>query len=106
MPLEALLPQGTSLIGTVLPGARLLSRAAAALPHRVDHLERLQALTERPCTGPADLEQSLLFEESTDLLRTVADRHPLILALDDVQWADRASIGLLFHIRMGPHQST
>jgi tetratricopeptide (TPR) repeat protein len=28
----------------------------------------------------------------------LADKHPLILILDDVQWADKASIGLLFHV--------
>jgi tetratricopeptide (TPR) repeat protein len=95
---EALLTRGASLIGTVLPGEGLLSRAAVALPDHLDRLELLHALTGRARDGPVELEQSFLFGQYTDVLRTVADQHPLILALDDLQWADIASIGLLFHL--------
>jgi tetratricopeptide (TPR) repeat protein len=96
--IQALLTHGASLIGTLLAGEPLLSRVAAALPDRADWLERLQALTERARIGPVDLEQSFLFEQYTNVLRTLADQHPLLLVLDDVHWADNASIGLLFHL--------
>jgi DNA-binding SARP family transcriptional activator len=96
--IQALLAHGASLIGTVLAGEALLSRAAAALPDRADWLERLQALTGPARSGSVDLEQSFLFEQYTNVLRTLADQHPLVLVLDDVQWADNASIGLLFHL--------
>ncbi len=96
--LETLLARGASLIGTVLAGDALLSRAVAVLPERTDWLRRLQALTERARTGSVDLEQSFLFEQYTNVLRTLADQHPLVLVLDDMQWADNASIGLLFHL--------
>ena len=96
--IQVLLAHGASLIGTVLASEGLLSRAAAALPDRADWLERLQALTGRARIGPVDLEQSFLFEQYTNVLRTLADQHPLVLVLDDVQWADKASIGLLFHL--------
>ncbi|MGD2144417.1 MAG: BTAD domain-containing putative transcriptional regulator [Anaerolineae bacterium] len=95
---EVLLTAGASLIGTLLHGEALLSRAAAVLPHRVDWLERLQALTRRARNGPVDLQQSFLFKQFTSVLRALADRHPLVLVLDDVQWADKASIGMLFHL--------
>jgi tetratricopeptide (TPR) repeat protein len=45
-----------------------------------------------------DLEQSFLFEQCARVLGAVAEQHPLALVLDDVQWADHASIGLLFHL--------
>jgi tetratricopeptide (TPR) repeat protein len=32
------------------------------------------------------------------MLRAVAEEKPLLLSLDDLQWADAASIGLLFHL--------
>jgi tetratricopeptide (TPR) repeat protein len=32
------------------------------------------------------------------MLRALAEIHPLLLILDDLQWADAASIGLLFHL--------
>jgi len=76
----------------------LLTRAAVVLPDRAGCLERLQALTGRARMGRVDLEQSFLFEQYTHVLRALADQHPLLLALDDAQWADNASIGLLFHL--------
>jgi hypothetical protein len=48
--------------------------------------------------GHSGLEQSAIFHQFTNVLRTLAEAHPLLLMLDDVQWADSASIGLLFHL--------
>jgi adenylate cyclase len=96
--IDALLTQGVSLIGTLLAGEALLSRAAAIVPDRADWLARLQALAGRARTGLVDLEQSFLFEQYTNVLRLLADQHPLLVILDDIQWADSASIGLLFHL--------
>ncbi|MGD2178298.1 MAG: BTAD domain-containing putative transcriptional regulator, partial [Anaerolineae bacterium] len=96
--LEALLTRGASLIGPVLQAEALLSRAAALLPHRVNGLKRLRALTGQARDGPVELEQSFIFEQLTSVLRTLAEHYPLVLVLDDVQWADRASISLLFHL--------
>jgi tetratricopeptide (TPR) repeat protein len=45
-----------------------------------------------------EVEQSYLFKQVTKVLRTVAQEQPLLLMLDDVQWADAASISLLFHL--------
>jgi len=44
------------------------------------------------------LYQPHLFEQVTDTLITIASRQPLLLVLDDLQWADAASISLLFHL--------
>jgi DNA-binding SARP family transcriptional activator len=96
--LEVLLTHGTSLIGTLLHGEALLSRAATVLPQRLDLLERLQALTLRARDRPIELEQSFLFEQLTHMLHTLAAEHPLLLLLDDMQWVDSASAGLLFHL--------
>jgi tetratricopeptide (TPR) repeat protein len=98
MVVEALLSRGPSLIGTLLHGETLLSRAAAVLPQRLDWLERLQALTLRARDRPVELEQSFLFEQLTNVLHALSDQHPLALFLDDLQWGDKASISLLFHL--------
>jgi tetratricopeptide (TPR) repeat protein len=55
--------------------------------------ERLQQLP-----GSEALEQGHLFQQVTNFLRVLAETHPLLLILDDLQWADSASIGLLFHL--------
>ena len=81
-------------------GRRCPALAPRRAPRRTpaDWLERLRALAQRARTGAMNLEQSFLFEQCADVLRAVAEQHPLALVLDDVQWADHASIGLLFHL--------
>jgi ABC-type oligopeptide transport system substrate-binding subunit/DNA-binding SARP family transcriptional activator len=39
-----------------------------------------------------------LFEHYTQVLRRLSKQQPLLVLLDDLQWADRASINLLFHL--------
>jgi DNA-binding SARP family transcriptional activator len=96
--MTSLLAWGPSLIGTLLDGDALLSRLAEATPDTNGWLEHLRALVARARTGAMDLEQSFLFEQCARVLGAVAEQHPLALVLDDVQWADNASIGLLFHL--------
>src|SRR5262249_2521350 len=42
--------------------------------------------------------QQRLFWQATSFLRTLADQSPLALLLDDLQWADSASVDLLQHL--------
>ena len=96
--IQALIEGGSSLIDTILSGEVLLLRTAIAAPDRVDWLERLEELTRQGRAKDTDLEQSHLFEQYTNVLRFLASRHPLVLLLDDMQWADSSSIYLLFHL--------
>jgi len=96
--ISTLLARGSSLIGVLLGGTALLSRVATALPDRADWNERLGALVRREQGGRESLEQSFLFEQYATVLQAVGEQHPLLLVLDDIQWADRASLGLLFYL--------
>ncbi|UCC63664.1 MAG: AAA family ATPase [Anaerolineae bacterium] len=102
---QALLEHGPALIDVFVPGAALLSRATAAAPEG-DWSERMQELTGQRQAGAEELTQSGLFEQYTAVLHALAAQRPLLLALDDMQWADTASIGLLFHLgqRVGGSQ--
>jgi tetratricopeptide (TPR) repeat protein/transcriptional regulator with XRE-family HTH domain len=42
--------------------------------------------------------QPQLFEQYLRVLEQVASRTPLLLLIDDLQWVDRASVDLLFHL--------
>ncbi len=96
--MTCLLAWGPSLIGTLVDGDALLSRLAEATPGTNGWLEHIRTLAQQARTGAMDLEQSFLFEQCARVLGAVAEQHPLALVLDDVQWADNASIGLLFHL--------
>jgi predicted ATPase len=61
----------------------------------------LQDLIERKAveqTGVIVPQQSDLFKQYTLVLKTLARQRPLVLLLDDFQWADAGSISLLFHL--------
>lgn len=95
---KALADHGPSLLEVFVPGAALISRAAAAVPGGAPSLQRLR-LAMRVQQAPSErLEQGHLFAQYTTVLRELARQHPLFLILDDMQWADAASLSLLFHL--------
>jgi DNA-binding SARP family transcriptional activator len=99
---QALVEAGSDLVDTFVPGAPLAQRSAvyAPWPGRADWLPRLQQLVQRKASAPTrpDLSQNALFEQYSRVLRAIARRRPLLLTLDDLQWVDGGSIGLLFHL--------
>jgi tetratricopeptide (TPR) repeat protein len=95
---EALHAHGPHVTGTLVRGRALVSRARAAAPDGAPWLERLQERVARRAGTPQRLEQSHLFQQVTHVLRALAEHHPLLLVLDDLQWTDTASASLLFHL--------
>jgi ABC-type oligopeptide transport system substrate-binding subunit/DNA-binding SARP family transcriptional activator len=95
---QALLDHGPDLLGAFVNLQALLSRAAAAAPGGAPWLARLAAPPVRQESRPEGLEQGQLFDQVTQTLHSLAEAHPLLLVVDDLQWADRASFSLLFHL--------
>jgi len=91
---QALAQHGADLIGTFVPGDALLARARAAYP-KADWLPALGAAVADRTPGPP---QAQLFEQYSQVLRVLAGQRPLLLLLDDLQWADQGSLDLLFHL--------
>ncbi|HEU4543260.1 MAG TPA: ABC transporter substrate-binding protein, partial [Jiangellaceae bacterium] len=72
-------------------------------PHLLDVLVRVETVSERlgmsvAAPVPADALRSDVSDEVTMVLRDLAERRPLLLVLDDMQWSDSASAELLFHL--------
>jgi DNA-binding SARP family transcriptional activator len=97
---QALVEVGPDLIDRMVPGSPLVERVTAATHGRGVWLDKLKALVENRKTGQggADIQQADLFEQCTRTLLSLAVRHPLILVIDDLQWADIGSTSLLFHL--------
>ena len=92
---------GPDLIDTFLPRSGLLEpRPDLHAPPGSEWLKRLIDLVEdRPqLAGTINLQQNDLFEQYTRVLVSLSRDVPLLLFLDDLQWADAGSISLLFHL--------
>jgi ABC-type transport system substrate-binding protein/DNA-binding SARP family transcriptional activator len=96
--IKALLDHAHDLVKAFFPGKGLLTCAAAAMPRERKVLKSLSDLLERGETLPGSLEQNSLCEQYVRLLSEIARQKPLVLLLDDLQWADNASLNLLFHL--------
>ncbi len=96
--LQALLDNGPDLIDRFLSGRSLLSRARAGAPDQADELAEVLNRRAASASGSTNLQQTDLFEQYTKTLQKLSQQHPLILMVDDLQWADPGSIGLLFHL--------
>src|SRR4051794_40172743 len=68
-----------------------LARLVPALGNRVPDLPPSRA------TEP-DTERFLLFAAAVGLLTTLSARQPVVLVLDDLQWADKGSLQLVAHL--------
>jgi predicted ATPase len=99
---QALAKAGPDLIDLLVPAAPLLERAAAVRPWPDDPawLAQLKSLAARKAKASAlpSLQQNALFEQYTQVLRALAGQKPLLLTVDDLQWADGGSLHLLFHL--------
>ncbi|MGW8249217.1 MAG: BREX system ATP-binding domain-containing protein [Anaerolineales bacterium] len=95
--LHALLEQSSDLIEVFISGSDLLKRANAALGEQSSLFEHLAGLTARQSPA-ADLEPAAIFEEYLQVLCAISKEYPVLLLLDDLQWADPASLNLLFHL--------
>ncbi len=96
--IRALLDHAPDLVKAFFPGKSLLTRAASAMPGEQKILQSLSDLLERGETSQASLEQNSLCEQYARLLSEIARSKPLVILLDDLQWADTASLNLLFHL--------
>ena len=98
---QALVEVGPDLIDTFIQRTALLERARARVSKQQEWLIRLDEFLERkPVTALsiAALQQVNLFEQYTKVLQSLEAVSPMLLLIDDLQWADAGSINLLFHL--------
>ena len=95
---EAIVNDGPDLIDRFVSGAGLLARARIGAPSTAGQLVAFLECGGSPASGSINLKQTDLFEQFTRVLQTLSRGQPLILVLDDLQWADPGSISLLFHL--------
>ena len=79
-----------------------LADTAADVAKVAPGLRRLVPSIGRPAPVPPELEQRVVLDAVRDVLGRVADDRGLTVVLDDLQWADEATLRLLEHLADGP----
>ena len=95
---QAIGEHGPDLVDLLFPGMPLLNRLSAHLSGPADRLEAFHSMLSSPGPKSSKLEQVQVLEQATQVLKALSAQKPLLLALDDLQWIDEASINLLFHL--------
>ncbi len=91
---------GPDEAAALLPREMALAAELFPVLMRVDAIERAPALAEAP-EDPPEL-RTRAFAALRALFAAIAERRPLVLALDDLQWADADSLALLGELLRPP----
>ena len=97
---ETLLAVGPDLIGIFVPGAAILAKIATTAAKQSKLADKLAERVKAGGGGAIDssLDQERIFEQYALVLAALSQQRTLVLILDDLHWADSASLNLLFHL--------
>lgn len=97
--LDAVYALGPSLVALFIPGGALLANVGVLMARK--HTEAATARLGEAATGPvvdAAVDQDQILEQYAQVLHRLGQEMPLVVILDDLQWADTASLALLSRI--------
>ncbi|MBN1876690.1 MAG: tetratricopeptide repeat protein [Anaerolineae bacterium] len=92
---ELLLQYGPDLLNTFIPGSKLLTHIGVSAIEKMGLLDKLKTPAKQ---AQITIDRDQIFEQYVNVLNGLANKFPLLLILDDFQWADTSSIALLFHM--------
>ncbi|OGO17115.1 MAG: hypothetical protein A2Z14_13250 [Chloroflexi bacterium RBG_16_48_8] len=98
--IQSIVEEGPDLLNSFINGKELLAQGKAYNPEKIGWLHQLEGLVSHKASqlGMAGPEQRDLFSQYTNVILALARHQPILLLLDDLQWADLGSVSLLFHL--------
>jgi hypothetical protein len=94
---QAVVEHGANLLDLLIPGAAFARRLASSGSEGERWAQQISGLVAST-QAEGTLEQRQIFDQVGQVLQILASRQPLLLIVDDLQWADAASVSLLFHL--------
>ncbi|MCK0113614.1 tetratricopeptide repeat protein [Ornithinimicrobium sp. F0845] len=90
---------GPSLVGLFIPGGALLANVGLMMARKKSEAggRRMDEVATVPVIDAA-VDQDQILEQYVQVLRRLGQQLPLLVVLDDLQWADTASLALLARI--------
>jgi predicted ATPase len=96
---EALVEHGPDLVQLLARDPDLVARGRACASQGARWPRRLERLaTQVTEPGAGSPQQRALCDQLARVLRAVAGHQPLLLGVDDLQWADAPTYDMLFHL--------
>jgi len=86
---------GPALIDIFVPGAEIATRLGGGIARKLGWKGEEAGKASSFGEG---FEQEHVQEQFANVLRTMATERPLLIILDDLHWADSASLSMLFHL--------
>jgi tetratricopeptide (TPR) repeat protein len=96
---QALISYGPDLIGTIIPSQSLKEFTSPIKASHPALYNKLNVLIDQKLSSQGvSLTQANLFSQFTAVLHEISNDNPLLLVIDDLQWADAGTVSLLFHL--------
>jgi len=98
---QVLVENGPDLVGTFVPGTALWLKVGATAIKKTSWYKALESLSDAPGqleSRVKNVDPGQIFEQYANVVAELSERAPLVIALDDLHWADADSIALLFRL--------
>ena len=96
--IKALIENAPDLIGTFIPSGTLICKSVLHIAKKAGWLSKLEKQVQKEPVQLQEMDKDKLLDQYTELLCSLAVHYPMILILDDLQWADGSSIALFLRI--------
>jgi len=96
--IQTLVEQGPGLVNSFLSGSTLPNQTMMILPDEQSWGQQIEDFTSGGPATTGKQGKSQLFEEYTQVLRSISSQYPLLILLDDLQWMDPGTGRLFFHL--------